>query len=282
MYYLRTRRLQWGIYGPEEGAYLGTRFDHSGLTASLAVDGVECCGPWYGAHDPAAHDAVRGPAEEFLPVFTQEGPLLKVGVGLLDAPREGYDRFRLYPVLDAGTWEVRSSLRTVQFTHRLEAWYVYEKTLALTGETSFEIRHCLTAERPLAGEVYNHNFFTLGKLAVGPSRRIGFPFVPAGTWRAAYDSVGFTDSGIRFSRSLEKGETVYSGNIHAAGQEGMPYNLTLAEGPLSVYIRGDVPVTHTVLWANHRIACLEPYNAFSASPGKPFSWAIRYTFNMQA
>lgn len=57
MYYLRTHRLQWGIYGPEEGSYTGVRFDRSGLTASLAMDGVECCGPWYGTHDPAAHDA---------------------------------------------------------------------------------------------------------------------------------------------------------------------------------------------------------------------------------
>ena len=76
MYYLRTHRLQWGIFGPEDGSYLGTRFDYSGLTASLAVDGVECCGPWYGEHDPRMHDAVRGPAEEFMPVFTEEEPLL--------------------------------------------------------------------------------------------------------------------------------------------------------------------------------------------------------------
>jgi len=282
MYYLRTRRLQWGLYGPEEGSYIGTRFDHSGLTASLAVDGVECCGPWYGVHDPAMHDAVRGPSEEFLPVFTPEGPLLKIGVGLLDAPRNGYDRFRLYPILDAGEWQVQAGLHTVRFSHRLAGWYTYEKTVALTGEASFEIRHCLTALRPLAGEVYNHNFFTMGKLAVGPSRRIGLPFAPEGTWRTAYDSVGFTDGGIRFSRGLVKGESVYAGDIHAAGQEGMPYDLTLTEAALSVRIQGDVPVTHTVLWANHRIACLEPYNAFSAIPGKPFSWTLRYTFNKQA
>lgn len=278
MHYLRTHRLQWGIYGPEEGSYLGTRFDHGGLTASMAVDGVECCGPWYGAHDPATHDAVRGPAEEFMPVFTEEGPLLKIGVGLLDAPREGYDHFQLYPVLDKGEWQVRSSVRSVHFLHRIAGWYTYEKTFLLTGEASFEIRHSLAVRRPLAGEVYNHNFFTLGRLRVSPHRTLSFPFRPEGDWREPYDSVDFSRNGVRFSRNLAVGESVYSGNIHAAGQEGMPYDFTLAEASLALHVTGDVPLLRTAFWANHRIACPEPYNAFSAVPGKPFCWNIRYTF----
>ena len=97
-----------------------------------------------------------------------------------------------------------------------------------------------------------------------------------------YDSVRFAENGVRFSRSLAKGETVFSGDVHEAGKEGMPYDLSLREGPLSIHIQGDVPVTHAVLWANHRIACLEPYNVFSAMPGKPFSWTLRYTFTNSA
>lgn len=279
MYYLRTQRLQWWIYGPEEGSYGGTRFDHSGLTASLAVDGAECCGPWYGTHNPLSHDAVRGPAEEFGPVFTEEGPLVKIGVGLLDAPREGYDRFQLYPVLDAGEWQVQSALRWVRFVHKLSGWYEYEKTLMLTGETSFEIRHRLVSFRPLEGEVYNHNFFTMGRLEVVPRRQFLFPFRPEGDWREEYNSVGFSDNGIRFFRKLEVGESVFSGNVRQKGKEGMPYDLTLADGALSVHIQADVPATHAVLWANHRIACLEPYNAFRAVPGQDFCWTVRYTFN---
>ncbi len=31
-----------------------------------------------------------------------------------------------------------------------------------------------------------------------------------------------------------------------------------------------------VLWANHRIACLEPYNFFSSTPESPFSWRVQY------
>ena len=57
-------------------------------------------------------------------------------------------------------------------------------------------------------------------------------------------------------------------------------DITLREGPLSVHVRGDVPVTHTVLWANHRIACVEPYNRLRALPGETLRWTILYQFNL--
>jgi hypothetical protein len=118
----------------------------------------------------------------------------------------------------------------------------------------------------------------MGKMSVGPTREMDFPFCPVGEWRKEYDSVGFTHSGIRFSRDLNDGETVYAGNIHAALTDGMPYQMTLREGPLCVSIKGSVPVTHAVMWSSHRIACIEPYNAFKSAPGKPFSWTINYKF----
>ena len=62
----------------------------------------------------------------------------------------------------------------------------------------------------------------------------------------------------------------------------MPYDLTLAEAPLSVHIVGDVPALRTAFWSNHRIACPEPFNAFHAVPGKPFCWTLQYTFINQA
>ena len=69
---------------------------------------------------------------------------------------------------------------------------------------------------------------------------------------------------------------MFTGDIHEAGTHGMPYAMTLREKDLSVQITGDVPVTHSVMWANHRIACLEPYSAFRSAPSHPFRWTIRY------
>ena len=261
------------LHHPLDGYYQGTRFDRSGVFKSLVFKGVEICGEWFQKYSPTMHDAVLGPAEEFSPMFLN-GKLLKPGVGLLDTGSEPYDRFKLYKILDPGLWEVDG----MRFRHILEGYYDYTKEIAVTGENSFRISHKIEANIPYDGDVYNHNFFTMGKMETGPSRKIDFPFRPEGTWRAEYDSVGFTDSGIRFSRVLKEGESVYTGNIHEAGKEGMPYEMTLSEGPLSVHIKGDVPVFKTVLWADHRIACLEPYNKISLAPGQAFCWSIEYTF----
>lgn len=284
---LRSRYLSLSFHHPLDGFYCGTRFDRSGVFASLLFRGVEMAGPWFSHYDPKMHDAVQGPSEEFSPIgFDAAAPgasFVKIGVGLLRLPDDApYDRFRLYEMADPGRWEVMPEGERIVFRHVLDGWYEYEKQIVLTGDSSFEIRHVLNSLGPeLSGEVYNHNFFTFGKMEVGPSREIDFPFAPSGTWRAVHDSVAFTPSGIRFSRPLKERESVYSGNIHQAGCDGMPYDLILREtsaysSPLSLHITGDVPVTHTVLWANHRIACLEPYNSFRAVPASPFRWSLRY------
>lgn len=293
---LSSQSLQLQLHEPGDGFYAGTRFDRSGVFASLLFGGVEMAGPWFSRYEPAMHDAVQGPAEEFSAIgFDEARPgeaFLKIGVGLLRRPDDApYDRFRLYEIVDPVRWEVVSTADRIVFRHELEGWYDYEKEVILTGESSFEIRHSLLGLVPLEGEVYNHNFFTFGRMAVGPSRQLDFPFRPAGDWRSVYDSVAFTPSGVRFSRELAEGESVYCGNIHTAGRSGMPYDLTVKEtaadlsfrpgkasGEISVHITGDVPVTRTVLWANHRIACAEPYNTFRTAPASPCHWTLRYAF----
>ncbi|MBP5558764.1 MAG: hypothetical protein J6X71_03250 [Bacteroidales bacterium] len=278
--------LQLSLHAPGDGFYQGTRFDRSGIFDSLVFRGVDMCGRWFEKYDPFMHDAVCGPAEEFAPVgFGSAAPggvFFKPGVGLLVRPDNSpYDRFRLYDIADEGEWTVQRDTGAVRFEHRLKGHYLYRKDIVLTGPVSFEIRHSVVPERHLETLVYNHNFFTFGKMSTGPSRTMSFPFVPEGTWRSEYDSVAFTPSGVRFIRSLNKGESVYSGDIHARGQAGMPYALELGEPPVSVRIRGDVPVVHTVLWANHRIACLEPYNMVSAAPGGSFCWNVEYEFDYE-
>ena len=191
-----------------------------------------------------------------------------------------YDRFKLYPIVDPGRWEFEDRGTSFLFHHTLEGYYAYTKEIRTVSERSFAISHELKVQIPWDGTVYNHNFFTMGKMETGPSRMIDFPFRPAGTWRTAYDSVLFTEGGIRFTRKLREGESVYAGDIHQAGETGMPYVFTLREGPLSVHVRGDIPVTHTVLWANHRIACVEPYNRLRALPGETLRWTILYQFNL--
>lgn len=277
MFKIITPHLSVALHDPADGFYQGTRFDRGGVFDSLIFDGMELAGRWFDRYDPFMHDAVCGPAEEFSPVFKDCGAV-KIGVGLLKVPDASvYDHFKLYEVADPGTWTCFQDEGSVTFRHILEGIYEYEKVIALTGENSFEIRHRLRSGTDLQGEVYNHNFFTFDNMSVGPWRKIDLPFRPEGTWRSVYDSVGFTDSGIRFSRKLEKGESVFSGDVHAPGG-GMPYNVTFLEGPVSVNVRSDALCTHSVFWSNYRVACLEPYNAFSSAPGKDFSWTLQYNF----
>lgn len=277
MFELSSKELKLVLHHPEDGFYQGTRFDRSGVFDSLLFHGIEMAGRWFEHYSPTMHDAVCGPAEEFTPSSSglSRGSL-KIGVGLLDPGSDPYDRFRLYPIINPGKWSVEAGENAISFRHVLDGVYDYRKEIVLTGDNSFEIRHILASDITLEGEVYNHNFFTMGHMVTGPSREIDLPFRPAGTWRAVYDSVGFTPSGIRFSRELNPGESVFTGDIHEEGSQGMPYAMALREKDLSVQITGDVPVTHSVMWANHRIACLEPYNAFRSAPAHPFRWTVRY------
>lgn len=272
---LQSELLQVSLHEPGDGFYMGTRFDGSGVFDSLLYKGVEMCGRWFTAYDPKMHDAVCGPAEEFSPVFMPDG-ILKIGVGMLKGDDAPYDRFKLYPVVDPGEWAVAQGTDSVCFRHWLEGLYDYSKEIELTGPASFRISHAIMPQIPLDTEAYNHNFFTFGKLSVGPSRILQFPFVPSGNWRAQYSCVGFTGSGVLFNRKIEEGESVYCGDLHQSGQDGLPYSFTLREGGLAVQVGADVPSTHMVFWANHRIACPEPYNRLLAAPGETIRWTISY------
>lgn len=260
--------------------YRGTRFDWAGVFDAVTWRGRDLAGRWFERYGPTMHDAVCGPAEEFTPVGFGEGDtFLKIGVGRLQADGAPYDRFKLYPVADAGGRSLEVTEDAVLFRHDMPE-YVYEKTVRLLSDQAFTIQHHLDASTPLEGELYNHNFFTFGRFRVDPDRRLDFPFAPAGRWRAVYDSVGLTGGGLRFSRGLEAGESVYMGDLHAEGMDTTPYDLTLsdAQAGVSVRIRGDRPLTHTVFWANHRVACPEPYVAFRAASGEPFDLEISYFF----
>lgn len=272
---LESDCLILSLHEPGDGFYRCTRFDASGVFDSIRFRGTELCDRWFRRYDPFMHDAVCGPAEEFSPFFL-DGQILKIGVGILD-PLEGpYDRFRLYPVLQAGERELDVKDGSVTFRHMLDGYYDYVKSIEVTGPDSFDIRHELLAQIALRSEVYNHNFFTLGKLSTGESRSLAFPFRPACTWRAQYDSVMLTGGGIQFGRTLLPGESVYSGDIHEEGREGMPYDFCLCEGGLKVHVKADVHATHMVFWANDRIACPEPYNSLVAAPGETLRWTVSY------
>ncbi len=275
----------------EKGYYRGTRFDWAGVFAEIGYRGCNYAEPWFEAYSPLMHDAVCGPAEEFSPIGLEDSsagePFLKIGVGVLEKMEGEYDRFKLHEILDPGQRSLHVEEDSVTFSHSVSMssgyGYEYVKKVSLTGPDNFRISHKLvnTGSRTLKGDVYNHNFFTMGLLETGVSRQLDFPFKPEGDWRAEYSEVGFTEDGIRFTRTLQKGESVFTGNLHEAGKglEGSPNAFVLREQQTSrgVSSRCSEPMIKSVFWSNHRIACIEPYVGFDVRPGDVFGFDIDYS-----
>lgn len=280
------------LHAPDgaKGYYRGTRFDWAGVFETIGYKGCNYAEPWFENYSPVAHDAVCGPAEEFSPIGLDEAavgePFLKIGVGMLEKMEGEYDRFKLHNIVNPGTRTQKVTQDSIIQTHVLESEqgyaYEYVKEIGLTGENSFRISHRLVnkGSKVLKGDVYNHNFFTLGLLETGESRHLDFPFKPEGDWRSEYSEVGFAESGIRFTRTLVKGESVFTGNLHEAGKgfSGSPSGFVLSELATGRGVKSicALPMTKAVFWSNHRIACIEPYIDFYIGPGEKFSFDIEY------
>src|SRR5689334_11954506 len=81
---------------PDIGYYRATRFDWSGVIASLDYKGHSYFGQWFEKYDPKIHDAIMGPVEEFTseqPGFGYNeakagGSFLRIGVGAVKKPAQ--------------------------------------------------------------------------------------------------------------------------------------------------------------------------------------------------
>ena len=292
---INNKSLSITLHAPdsEKGYYRGTRFDWAGVFANIEYRGCNYAQQWFEKYSPIAHDAVCGPAEEFSPIGLDEvsvgEPFLKIGVGMLEKMEGEYDRFKLHKILDPGSRTVAVTQDSIIQVHSLQSElgyaYEYTKEIRLTGENTFNICHKLVnlGTKQLKGDVYNHNFFTLGLLETGASRKLDFPFRPEGDWRAEYPHVGFTENGIRFTRTLQKGESVFTGNLHEAGKgfAGSPNAFVLTEEQTGrgVSAKCANPMTKAVFWSYHLIACIEPYIDFDIAPGETFVFTIEYSLN---
>ncbi len=120
-------RVRVYLPDPERGFYRSTRFDWSGVIASLEFQGHQYYGPWFTGTDPTVRDfiyksdteliaspqsAITGPAEEFSrPQGFAEakpgGTFVKVGVGVLRKKDDAaYSAYSNYDIVSTGKWEV--------------------------------------------------------------------------------------------------------------------------------------------------------------------------------
>lgn len=286
--------IQATLYLPdsEKGYYRATRFDWSGVIASLEYKGHIYFGQWFQEYDPIKHDAIVGPVEEFTPLgfeaVEEDGQFVKIGVGSLLRPDEQeYNRFSLYEIVNHGTWTVNSHKNYVEFIHRLKGdngySYIYQKKVSLTEDKpELVLEHQLknTGTRVIDTSVYNHNFFMIDNEPIGPAIRTIFPFDVHAEGQGFGALAKVVGNEIQYIRQLNEHEQVYSSGLRGFGNTATDYDIRIENRKTGagVRINGDHPMEKLVFWSSSTTSCPEPYIGLRVQPDETVSWKIIYEF----
>ena len=284
-------RIQARLYLPdaEAGYYRATRFDWSGVIASLEWNGHRYFGQWFARHNPKTNDAITGPVEEFMtsPGYDEAGPegvFVRIGVGAVRKPAEpAYRRFATYDIVDAGTWVTNRSSDRVQFIHTLADTngyaYVYVKTVRLASDT-LVLEHDLrnTGPKPIVTSVYNHNFFVLDGQPTGPDTVVRLPFTP----QLAAPPAGLVEArgnDIVYLQELQPRQSVLT-EITGFGPNAGDYDIRVENRRTGAGVRitSDRPLSKLLLWSPRTTVCPEPYIDLNIAPGQEASWRTTYEF----
>src|SRR5690242_15770460 len=145
---ISNREIHAKLYLPDaqRGYYRGSRFDWSGVVASLEYKGHNYFGVWFPHYDPRLHDAITGPVEEFrsedgglgYAEAKAGGTFVKIGVGVLRKQDDSEYKFVIpYEIVDGGKWTVKRRSDRVDFTQKLADQtgygYAYHKTVRLAN-----------------------------------------------------------------------------------------------------------------------------------------------------
>ena len=301
---LKNEKLKLTVYSPdaEKGFYRGTRFDHAGVFGNVEFAGHKIFGPWKEEHDPANHDDIVGPCEEFgqqKPLGYDEakvgGTFLKIGVGELEKPKEErYSFATKYKLVKPAEWKQTDSVKGID--QPLVAWtaqqkangygYSYVKAVVV-GEPNRKdpavigVTHTLknTGEKRLVTDFYNHNFFNVDGGAVGPDYSLVFPFEPKaegmrGKFGALVESKG---KELHFKEKVPAGEFVMAG---LTGFDAKQRSFEMRHAPSRVRVRVDhsYPFAKFNVWGIKTTICPEPFMAVDLKPGESVSWNIVYHF----
>jgi hypothetical protein len=291
-------QIQAKLYLPdaEHGYYRATRFDWSGVVASLTYKGHSYFGVWFPKYDPKLHDAITGPVEEFrtgdsglgykdAPVG---GRFVRIGVGVLRKPEEArFDQFKTYEILDSGKWSVKAGKDAVTFTQKLQDaetgyGYLYRKTVRLEKDSPrMVIEHSLknTGTKTIETNVYSHNFYVIDGTPSGPDMHVKFPFelkasVP---FRGPAGPVG--KEMVYREELAANGGSVY-GELAGFGDSSKDFDIRVENGKTGAGVRltGDKPLARVVFWSIRTVLSPEPYIEMRIEPGKEAKWVLKYEF----
>jgi hypothetical protein len=287
------------LYLPDaaNGYYRGTRFDWSGVIASLEYQGHNYFGVWFRRYDPKINDAITGPVEEYR---TGESALgyaeakpgenfVRIGVGLVKKPEgeTAYKQFRNdYEIVDNGKWTVKTAADSVEFTHEVADpasgyGYLYKKTIRLAkGAPGMVIEHSLrnTGKKVIETNVYNHEFFVIDDQPSGPDFTVKFPF----DVKATANLNGLAEvSGkeLHYLKELPQGPQVHS-ELTGFGSTAKDFDFRVENRKTgaSVHVTGDHALSKIDFWSPRATVCPEAYIDLKIEPGKETHWQINYDF----
>ena len=303
--------LRVKLYLPDArtGFYRASRFDWSGMIDSLVYRGHEYYGPWFQRVDPSVRDftydgadivaspctAAVGPAEEFItgadqPLGYNEakagGTFVKIGVGALRKPDDSkYDRFRLYELVDGGTWTVQKTAQSIEFTQALTDpqsgyGYVYRKTVSV-AKNEMIIGHRVrnTGSKPIDTNVYNHNFLRIDGAAPGPDYTITVPFAIQSHHPPDAALAEIRGNQIVYRKLLIDQDLVAT-PIEGFGTDPKDYDVRIENNRSHAGLRitGDRPLESESLWSIRAVLAVEPFVKIHAAPGEEFSWSMKYVY----
>jgi len=301
--------IQAKLYLPdaEKGFYRSTRFDWSGVIASLKYAGHDFYGPWYTDSDPPVRDfeyrgsgivtgaqsTITGPAEEFpSPQGYQEAEpgetFVKIGVGVLrKIDDSNYNPYTNYEIVDSGTWMSRPRADAVDFQQEVMDpasgyGYRYQKTVRLVeGQPELIIGHRLTniGRKPIRASQYNHNFLVLDGQTTGPDFHITVPFQIRTNQPPDPALAGIQGKSILFNKVLEGEDRVYI-PIEGFSDRVSDYDVTVKNQRTgaSVRITADQPMVRMALWSIRSNISIEPFVDASTDPGDTTEWTLTYRY----
>ncbi len=304
--------LRVALYLPDlnNGFYRGTRFDWSGVIRSLEYNGHNYYGSWFAKTDPNVIDfifdstgiiagpcsAINGPVEEFSSQGKALGfenakageTFIKIGVGVLRRPDEqAYSPYRLYEIVNPGTWSVRTTEDSIEFTQEVSDsasgfGYRYTKALRLTkGKPEMTLEHTLenTGRQNIETSVYDHNFLVLDKQPIGPDFVITMPFAINPQHVQNAEIARIVGHRFTYRRKLEDRETV-SAEFSGFGKTAADYNITIENRRVGAGMKvvGNRPLSREKLWSIRSVLGVEPFIDMSIDPGKTFTWRYDYTY----
>jgi 6-phosphogluconolactonase len=283
------------IYLPDahQGYYQATRFDWSGVIASLEANGHSYFGKWFDAadqrsHDPKINDAITGPVEEFQALgYNESKPgetFVKIGVGSLRKPNEpAYRQFATYEIADPGRWTIRKGASWIEFTQQLSDAdgysYIYRKRLSLDGDKLILEHHLKNiGKKTIATSVYEHDFYMLDGQPSGPDTAVKFAFTP----RADNPLKGLAEihgKEIDYPHELATGQTVLT-PIEGFSPGTTDYDIRVENQHTGAAVRqtADHPIAKMVLWSIRSTVCPEAYIDLKVAPGHEEEWQITWEF----